>query len=420
MRYCSHCGKQVSDNARACGHCGKWLEAEQVAQPMPPSPPVRPTRVPQRQPSPVHGPPGPPASAHAAHSTTAPPRSRSKRSIPGWAWGLIALGLGAVVAIVVGTVLLLRGPGGDTFEATPAASLAGITVGTATHTPQPVMPTATIEAGATRIWEKDDSVMVYVPGGIFWMGSSDEEIDAALVVCASYLPDCEPGKPEESPQHEVYLDAFWVDWTEVTNAQYRRCVDAGVCGPPSETNSYTRDSYYGNPEFDAYPVIRVDWHKADTYCRWAGRRLPTEAEWEKAARGTDKRIFPWGNAPDGTRLHFCDRDCPDPWKNPGVDDGWPNDTAPAESYLTGASPYGVLNMAGNVAEWTSSLYQAYPYDAMDGREDVQADADRVLRGGSYNVSQRNGRCASRWSVKPAMSARNLGFRCVVPVSPSGE
>jgi len=128
--------------------------------------------------------------------------------------------------------------------------------------------------------------MVYVPAGRFWMGSEDGDPDAFY---------------NEKPQHEVNLDAFWIDRTEVTNAQYRRCVDDGPCSPPSRSISYDRDNYYDNPEFDDYPVIYVDWNQAKAYCTWADKRLPTEVEWEKAARGTDRRIYPWGNDFDGSR-----------------------------------------------------------------------------------------------------------------------
>ena len=150
----------------------------------------------------------------------------------------------------------------------------------------------------------------------------------------------------EQPVHKVVLDAFWIDQTEVTNKMYALCVQTSVCTPPSSTNSSTRPSYYENPEFEDYPVIYVDWYKAKTYCEWAGRRLPTEAEWEKAARGTDGRNYPWGkDAPNKMLLNY---------------NGNVGDTTEIGKYPAGASIYGALDMAGNAWEWVSSLYKPYP------------------------------------------------------------
>ena len=138
--------------------------------------------------------------------------------------------------------------------------------------------------------------MVKIPAGEFLMGSSDSEADAL---------------PNEKPQHMVFLDDYCIDQTEVTNAQYAKCVAAGKCQPPSNTKSDTHTSYYGNERFDKYPVIYVSWEDATTYCAWAGVRLPTEAEWEKAARGSDGSLYPWGNqVVAGNLVNFCDKNCP--------------------------------------------------------------------------------------------------------------
>ena len=151
----------------------------------------------------------------------------------------------------------------------------------------------------------DDMVMVYVPAGEFEMGSEAEE---GLAACRElYEPfsyrECERSWfEEEEPPHNVYLDAFWIDQTEVTNAQYQACVADGDCDLPEETSSYTHDDYYGNSQYDEYPVIHVSWYDAQDYCEWAGRRLPTEAEWEKAARGENGLTYPWGNTFDGDHL----------------------------------------------------------------------------------------------------------------------
>lgn len=172
---------------------------------------------------------------------------------------------------------------------------------------------------------------MYVPAGEFTMGSDN-------------------GDADEKPVHTVPLDAFWIDQTEVTNAMYARCVQAGACNSPGSVGSFTRDGYYGDSEFDNYPVIYVSWNDANAYCSWADRRLPTEAEWEKAARGENALVYPWGNNFDGTRVNFCDKNCSFDWADKASDDGYA-DTATAGSYSNGASPYGALDMAGNVWNW---------------------------------------------------------------------
>jgi formylglycine-generating enzyme required for sulfatase activity len=254
-----------------------------------------------------------------------------------------------------------------------------------TWTPVPSPPTS--KAGDTQIREGDGAVMVYVPAGEFWMGSDD-------------------GLDDEKPRHRVYVDAFWIDRTEVTNAQYRKCVDAGACSLPSKSSSWTRDSYYGNPAFDNYPVIYVTWYQAQEYAGWVGGRLPTEAEWEYAARGSDAYAYPWGdNRPDGSLLNY---------------DGSPGDTTEVGSYPDGGSWCGALDMSGNVYEWTSSVHKEYPYDSNDGRESLDSIDTRVLRGGAFYNESRYVRCAFRYRLTPGYGVFDLGFRCVLsPGLPSG-
>jgi formylglycine-generating enzyme required for sulfatase activity len=236
--------------------------------------------------------------------------------------------------------------------------------------------------------------MVYVPAGEFEMGSTE-------------------GDDDEQPVHTVELDGFWIDRTEVTNAQYRRCVEAGDCSPPAESGSAFRDSYYGDSLYDNYPVIYVNWHQAAGYCAWAGGRMPTEAEWEYAARGPEGRVFPWGDEFDGTRLNYCDANCPWESADEAVDDGYA-DNAPVGTYPGGASWCGALEMAGNVREWVADWYGDYPSGRQVNPTGPASGESRVLRGASWNYAQYFARCASRSRFSPDDRDGIIGFRCARP------
>ncbi len=312
-----------------------------------------------------------------------------------WALGLSACGGSPTQATSVPPTHTMPPPATETAAPTqPAPALS--------PTPEP-SPTPEVPApGATRVSEVDQMVQVYVPAGEFLMGSDDIDARRTLENGRAYT---------EIPVHTVYLDGFWIDKYEVTNGQYARCVEAGVCRAPWSPGSYTRAHYYDRPEYADYPVIWVNWWMAKTYCEWAGRRLPTEAEWEKAARGTDQRRYPWGNDPlTGERANFCDVNCPLPHANPAFDDGFA-DTAPVGSFPLGASPYGALDMAGNVWEWTSTIVRDYPYDATDGREDPEAQRERVWRGGPWSNGVWWMRSAIRYRSVMFYWYYNLGFRC---------
>ena len=254
------------------------------------------------------------------------------------------------------------------------------------HTPTPRPPTATpsltppptLGIGSTMTSTIDGMVQVYVPAGPFTMGSDN-------------------GDSDEKPVHTVTLDAFWIDRTEVTNSMYAQCVAEGDCQPPGNNGSYNRSSYYGDASYADYPVIYVSWNDARAYCEWTGRRLPTEAEWEKAARGTDGRTYPWGEEVSCEQANY-NVSCV-------------GDTTEVGSYPDGASPYGALDMAGNVWEWTLSLYQPYPYNPDDGRENLNGTNVLALRGGSWFSNANYIRAASRLNNAPAYRSDDLGFRC---------
>jgi serine/threonine-protein kinase len=273
-----------------------------------------------------------------------------------------------------------------------------------------VPPTPTVEATLVpteagdpnfRISEKDQSEQIFIPAGEFIMGTEDIDAQHTLNNGVAY---------PEVPMHIVTLDGYWIDKYEVTNGRYALCVADGGCSAPWVNFSNTREEYYGNPEFVNYPVIMVDWWQSSAFCEWAGGRLPTEAEWEKAARGTDGRKYPWGNNPiSGDKVNFCDKNCPREHANPGFDDGYA-DTAPVGSYPNGASPYGVMDMAGNVWEWTSSIPKPYPYEP-DGSREIEYIYEYIWRGGPWSNGTWWVRSTLRYKSLAKYWYENLGFRC---------
>ena len=230
--------------------------------------------------------------------------------------------------------------------------------------------------------------MCSVPVGPFGMGCN-EAVDN----------QCEPS---ERPYHRVELDGFFIDRYEITVGDYRNCVTDGACEVPPVGKLCN----YSKSGRDDHPVTCVTWDQAAAYCAWAGKRLPTEAEWEKAARGIDGRKYPWGSAPEASCdyvVMFEESVC-------GVGDTQPVGTRPK-----GASPYGVMDMAGNVWEWVADLFDESYYQTapVANPKGPQSGTVRVLRGGSWGMSYENFlRCSARWGKEPASDFGTIGFRCV--------
>jgi len=252
-----------------------------------------------------------------------------------------------------------------------------IATGTVTVIPDTITPEPPTATPSTDITDGYGVQMALVPAGDFTMGSNS-------------------GEDDERPAHLVSVPSFYIDKYEVTNKLYKACVDAGRCTPPQNLSSTTRPDYFGNPEFDDFPVIYVNWEQAKAYCNWRSALLPSESQWEKAALGTTGFIYPWGNEINGTFANY--------------DGAFRRDTSKVGSYELGRSVYGVYDMVGNVWEWTSSLYIPYPY-RVDERENPNTPGERVVRGGSWYDHTAGLRSSDRYGDGVEDVNDGLGFRC---------
>lgn len=264
------------------------------------------------------------------------------------------------------------------------------------------------------IQEFDGIEMVLVPAGQFVMGSTDEEIDYGFELCqqvADNDAECQRSWFEDEVQNgdntQIFTTPFWIDKYEVSREEYAECVRNGACTETGLSDFSTADNQ---------PINQVTWFQAVEYCAYRNSELPTEAQWEYAARGPDRLLFPWGNEFDGSEANHCDSNCNEyDWGfelthvNSENNDGY-NITASVTNYETGESWVGARNMAGNVREWTSSLDGDYPYN--DSREDANNESDvRVLRGGSFFVTVYGLRSADRFWGFPGAVNGSIGFRC---------
>jgi formylglycine-generating enzyme required for sulfatase activity len=256
---------------------------------------------------------------------------------------------------------------------------------------------------------------VNVPAGEFTMGSTSEQIDLAVLSCKEAEGTCAAETfADELPVHSVYLDAYQIMRYEVTNKQYAQCVSNGTC--LGQDNAGNIIPYLSDVAYADHPVVDVNWFQAQNYCQWIGARLPTESEWEKAARGTNGRIYPWGNDFNGNVANLCDTNCLFDWANKNYDDGYEK-TSPVGSYPDGVGPYGVYDMAGNVWEWVADWYDIYP-GGIPNVSSHLGQTDRVLRGGSWNVYSSIVRTANRGRGDPVYSDYLIGFRCSRDLLPS--
>jgi serine/threonine protein kinase len=330
--------------------------------------------------------PGQPTSALQPASK----RKLSRRGLALWVGGVVIAIALWFVSPTIGKLFESTQDATTLFPSLPPAQLVTdtqtieesqvVTTPSKTSTPS-TSSTATpiLDIGSSFIRENDGMEMVFVPAGEFYMGSNCHE----------------PGCLYRQGGQIEFTDAFWIDKTEVSNAMYSKCVLTGICTAILDVSLDSIKNYYGNPDYEDYPVVNITHQQAETYCNWTGGRLPDNKEWEKAARGTDGRGFPWGNDYYGYEANSCDIKCNDPYeRNPDLNDGY-TFTAPVDSFSAYPSPYGTLNMAGNVRE-------------------IVEEGD--FRGGAWSTAGR-----SLWTFNrgfgDSIPSDAIGFRCMMEADP---
>lgn len=321
-------------------------------------------------------------------------------------WGLLAI---LVIIVAAGLAITFLGPNAliANEEAAQAATattqaqvIAALTSVAPTITPTPTAEPLPSPTPEPRISETG-SRMLYMPGGVFRLGNDN-------------------GADDEQPSRAVSLAPYYIDETEVTNGAYAQCVSAGECRPPATNRASFYPDYYGNPEFNDYPVLYVSWYQAQTFCEWRDARLPSEAEWERAA-GFDpeqgvKLQYPWGDTFDGTFLNYCDSSCYRPDKDTAFNDAY-GDTAPVGTYPEGRSPIGAYDMLGNTMEWTNDWYDRNYYTVASDTNPLGPleGFTKAVRGGSWLSMREELSVTARTFYDPNEVRANIGFRCAANV-----
>jgi formylglycine-generating enzyme required for sulfatase activity len=336
-----------------------------------------------------------------------PPPRRAALSTPALIVGLVGIVGLIVLGLIVFALFALRptdtpAANNENQPPTPTAVAAISTPTTGVSVPigfpgNPV--TRNQDWTQTILQDFNGLEMKLVPAGCFRMGSTEAQIDAALHQCEAVLPgQCSRSQFEdEAPQTQICFEQpFWIGHHEVTNAEY---------------------SSHGTFPGDDLPRTNVTWREALVFCESKGARLPTEAEWEYAARGPDGLVYPWGNDFDGGRLNYCDGNCNQNWRDTAYHDGYA-EMAPVRTF-NNQSWVGAFDMVGNVWEWTSTIYRPYPYDAGDGRENLfNIESKRVLRGGSWNWIAADARTTARDDYAGNLVSSDFyGFRCARDFQP---
>ena len=396
-----------------------------------------------------------PPTTPKASPTRSTPAAGDRQHVLVWGW---LLGVVALVALAAwaGVTFGGRGSANQTPETTQVIGDVGETItpqavveSTATPEPsatpaptEPAEPSATNEPTATP-----ELVATLTPiatpgsqaGGVRTVTRGGVQVEQVFVPAGSFLMGTDAGEDDERPAHEVTLDTFFIDRTEVTNAQFAAFVAETDYETTAERegggHTYENQVWNFKPGanwlsplgpgsnlegMDAHPVVLASWDDAEAFCTWSGGRLPTEAEWEYAARGPVAPIYPWGSTFNSANLNFCDRNCTLSWADQAAEDRY-QFSAPVISYVNGASWVGAMDMAGNVWEWVNDNYDAdyYASSPVLSPSGPRGGTHRIIRGGSWYNSANGVRATDRGHNEPDQRTDSIGFRCAASLSDSG-